>query len=69
MIGCENYKRQTCINSIEHEETSYVAIISGKYVIEDDYDIDTRRVFVKALLSEFMEKMRKMLKIVWRRML
>ena len=67
--GCENYKRQKCIISTAHEKTSYVAILCGKDVIGDDYNIDSRRDFVKALLSDFMEKNEKMLKIVWRRML
>ena len=55
--GYENYKRQKRIDSTEHEKTSYVAIIlSGKGVIGDDYDVDNGCDFVKALLSDFMEK-------------
>ena len=54
--GYENYKRQKCIDSTKHEKTSYAAILGGKDVIGDDYDIDSRCDFVKALLSDFMEK-------------
>ena len=44
--GCENYKRQKSVDSTDHEKTSYVAILGGKD-IRDDYDIDSRRDFVK----------------------
>ena len=45
--GCENYKRQKCVDSTDHEKTSYATILGGKDVIGDDYDIDSRRDFVK----------------------
>ena len=57
--GCENSKRKKCIDSIDHEKTSYVVILGGKYVLGDDYDIDSRHDFVKALLSNFMENNKK----------
>ena len=47
--GCENSKRQKCIDSTYNEKTSYADILG------DDYDIDSRCDFVKALLSDFME--------------
>ena len=50
--GCEIYKRQKCIDSTQHEKTSYVAILGGKDIIGDDYDIDSRCDFVKALLYD-----------------
>ena len=53
--GCENSKRQKCIDSTYHEKTSYADILGGKDVLGDDYDIDSRCDFVKALLSDFME--------------
>ena len=34
--GCENYKRKKCIDSTDHEKTSYAAILGGKDVIGDD---------------------------------
>ena len=62
--GCENYKWQKCIDSIDNEKTSHVAILNGKDVIGDDYDVNGCCDFVNALLSSFMKKMTKMLRIV-----
>ena len=50
------WERQKCIDSTKHEKISYDAILGGKDVIGDDYDIDSSSDFVKALLSDFMEK-------------
>ena len=33
--GCENFKRKKYINFVDHEKTSYVAILCGKDVIGD----------------------------------
>ena len=54
--GCENYKRKKCIDSTDHEKTSYAAILTRKYVIGNDYDVDTPCDFDNAFLSDFMEK-------------
>ena len=54
--GCENYKWQKCIDSTYHEKPSYVAILYGRGVIGDDYDIDSHCNFVQSLLSNFMKK-------------
>ena len=48
--GCENSKWKKCIDSTDHVKTSYVVILGGKDVLGDDYDIDSRCDFVKALL-------------------
>ena len=52
------WKLQTTkrINSTDHEKTSYASILDGKDVIGDDYDVNSHCDFVKALLSNFMEK-------------
>ena len=53
--GCEIFKRQKCIDSTNHVKTSYATFLGGKDVRGDGYDIDSRRDFVKALLSDLME--------------
>ena len=47
--GYENYKWQKCIDSMDHEKTSYVAIVGGKDVVGDDYDVDNCHDFVNVL--------------------
>ena len=49
--GCENSKRQKCIDSIDHEKTSYATILGGKDVIGDDYDVDDRHDFANAFFA------------------
>ena len=46
-------------DSANYEKTSYVAIISEKYVIGDDYNVGNRCDSVNALLSDFMKKIEK----------
>ena len=62
--GGKNFKQQKCFDSTYHEKTSYAAILSGKDVIGDDYDVDNLRDFVNALHLDFMKTMRKMRRIV-----
>ena len=49
--GCENSKRQKCIDSTDHEKISYAAILGGKGVIGDDYDIDSHYKKLQGKLS------------------
>ena len=68
--GCENYKRQKCVDSTDHEKTSYATILGGKDVIGDDNMILTVVVILLRLCFMILwKKMRKMVKIVWKRML
>ena len=53
--GCENSKRQKCIDSTYHEKTSYVDILGGKDVLGMIMILDSCCDFVKALLSDLME--------------
>ena len=52
---------EKCIDSIDNEKTSYDAILGGKYVIEDDHDVDNCRDFVNAQFSELMSQIGKVL--------
>ena len=49
---------------MDHEKTSYVAIVGGKDVVGDDYDVDKCSDFVNVLHSNFIEKNEKVLRIM-----
>ena len=67
--GCENSKREKCIDSTYHEKTSYADILGGKNVLGDDYVLTVVGILLRPCFLILWKIMRKMLKIVWKRML